>query len=143
MKLLIVEDELIIAEDIQSISKYKGHKVTGIAKSAEEAIDSIEKDRPDVIFMDIGLKGKMNGLQLAQLIYDRYGIRVIYLSSFFQKIPEEAHQTSPYAFLIKPVVQEEIMQTLETIGKSKTTTDLLNRSKRYKYETFYSKLASV
>ena len=142
MKILIVEDERIIAEDINEASDSYGHKITGIVSSAAEAFISIRNELPDTIFIDIGLKGPMDGLEIARVIYEEYGIRAVFLTSFFQKIPANAHLIEPYAFLIKPVVHEEIVQALEKIMISKY--GYYQNSKRWhKQETFYSKLLSI
>jgi two-component SAPR family response regulator len=140
MKILIVEDELIIAQDIKSNLIAEKHHVTGIVSSCQEALASIDKNKPDVIFMDIGLKGEIDGIQTAKIIFEKYNIRVIFLTSFFQKIPEVAHTIQPYAFIIKPVVQEEIIQTLKKINDEKNNIYSFDKSGVFYKETFYSKI---
>jgi len=142
MKFLIVEDELIIAEDIKMTVKSQGHKISGIVSSAEEAFKSIEKNEPDAIFMDIGLKGRIDGIETSKIIYENYGIRVIFLTSFFHKVPDCAHECRPHSFLIKPVIQEEIIQAIDKIKSSYQTSYKLQNAKQYQQETFYSKLLS-
>ncbi len=140
MKILIIEDELIIAEDIKIIVKLQKHKITSIVSSCEEAIKSIEKERPDVIFLDIGLKSKINGIQSAKIIYEKYKIRVIYMTSFFQKIPDDAQLIKPYAFLIKPVVQEEILQALHKVKNDQENIHTDKDNGQYFQETYYSQI---
>jgi CheY-like chemotaxis protein len=140
MKVLIVEDELIIADDIKTILTSEKHKITGIVQDGHAAIKSIEKNTPDVVMMDISLKGDLDGIQTANLIFDKYQIRVIFLTSFFQKIPENAQEAHPYAFLIKPVVHEEIVQTLKKIQEQQRSLYTLKDSGAFPQETFYSKI---
>ena len=142
MKFLIVEDEPIIAEDIKLSIKSQGHKITDIVSSAKEAFISIDKNQPDAIFMDIGLKGPLNGINTSKIIYENYGIRVIFLRSFFNKVPEDANECRPYSFLIKPIVQEEIIQSIDKVKSSLQCTSRLHSERQYQQERFYSKLLS-
>lgn len=142
MKILIVEDELIIAEDLKVYAQSGKHNVMGIVDSCDEALKSIEKEKPDVIFMDIGLRGQIDGIQAAKLIFEKYNIRVVFLTSFFQKIPEIAHSIHPYTFLIKPVVQEEVVQTLKKIDDEKNNIYSFDRSGVFYKETYYSKIVN-
>ena len=142
MKFLIVEDELIIAEDIKMIIKSQGHQITGIVSTAEDAFKSIDKNEPDAIFMDIGLKGRLDGVETSKIIYENYGIRVFFLTSFFHRVPEDAYECRPFSFLIKPVVQEEIVQSIDKIKSSFQSTCRYLNKREYQQETFYSKLIS-
>ncbi len=140
MKFLIIEDELIIADDLKFTAEQSGHKITGMVSELEQAFKNIEKYQPDSIFIDLGLKGEFNGVDIAEMIYRKFGIRVIFLTSFFQKIPEKAHHLKPYGFLIKPVIREEISQLIEKMEISKHPSLLFEDSNKYQQETFYTKL---
>ena len=142
MKFLIVEDELIIAEDIKMTIRSQGHQVTDIVSSSDEAFKSIDKNEPDAIFMDIGLKGRLDGIETSKVIYENYGIRVFFLTSFFNRVPEDAYECRPYSFFIKPVVQEEIVQAIDKIKLSFQPSYRLQNERQHQQETFYSKLLS-
>src|ERR1700722_4036381 len=77
---LIVEDEAIIAMDIRRLLIQTGFGVAGRAQSGAQALREIERERPDIVLMDIHLKGDMDGVQTAEIIRSRYGLPVIYLT---------------------------------------------------------------
>jgi len=81
-KILIVEDERIVAEDIRTKLEYVGYVVAGIASSGEEALKKTEKLQPDLVLMDIVLEGKMDGIEAAAQILSRFNIPVVYLTAY-------------------------------------------------------------
>lgn len=81
-KLLVVEDEAIVALDLIVTLKHCGYGVSGHVVSGEEAIEEAEKTRPDLVLMDIRLSGPMNGIEAAERIHSRFGIPVIFLTAF-------------------------------------------------------------
>ena len=81
-KILVVEDERITAEDIKSGLENAGYKVPALVSTGEDAIDKAGKLRPDLVLMDIKLKGKMDGIEAAGQIKLRYNIPVIYLTAY-------------------------------------------------------------
>jgi len=134
MKILIVEDELIIAEDLKFILEGIDHTVIGITQSGHKAIEIVERERPDTIFMDIRLKGNIDGIETAQIIYDKYKISVIFFTSIFKKhIPFRALSTNPYGFVIKPVLEHELKTilkiTADQLTKRKVNTFFLSPEK--------------
>ena len=103
IKVMVVEDEAIIALDIQTQLVQAGFAVTGRASSAARAFHLIEQDSPEVVLMDIKLKGHMDGVQAASIIRSRYGLPVIYLTSHSDDTTlDRARATEPYGFLLKP-----------------------------------------
>lgn len=142
MKFLIIEDEIIIADDILMTVKSEGHQITGVVSSAEEAFQSIEKNVPDAVFIDIGLRDSMNGIEISQILLEKYGLRVIFLTSFFYRIPEAAQECRPYSFIIKPVIKEEIIQSINKVKKENEPKESLFHPKIYKQETFFSEILS-
>lgn len=82
VKILIVEDEAIVALEIKYRLTKLGYSVTGTASSGKRALELTEETKPDVILMDIKLKGSMNGLEVATQIRDRFGIPSIFLTAF-------------------------------------------------------------
>ena len=81
-KIMIVEDEKIVALDIKDSLEHFGYSVPCMAASGEDAISFIDKCQPDLILMDIVLKGKIDGIEAAKTIRDNYGIPVIYLTAY-------------------------------------------------------------
>ncbi|MFO7448411.1 MAG: response regulator [Ignavibacteriaceae bacterium] len=108
-KILVVEDENIIALDIKSRLKNLGYYVAAVVPSGEEAIKVIEEVNPDLVLMDIALRGKINGLQAAESITRNYNIPVIFVTSFSDdNTLKLAHEVSPYGYLIKPFNEKEL-----------------------------------
>ena len=112
-KILIVEDEFIVANDLRLILQLAGYKIIGIADSLEEAAEKIKKEIPDLVLLDIQLKGKSTGIDLARNLKTE-NIAFVYLSAYSsQKILEEAKTTEPYGFLVKPFRENDLLVTLE------------------------------
>jgi len=113
-RIMIVEDERIVAEDIKEGLENMGYAVTSVAKSGEMAIKMVEKDRPDLVLMDIVLKGKMDGIETAKLFRSRFDIPVVYLSAYSDdKILERAKLTEPFGYVIKPFREKELQVNIE------------------------------
>jgi len=112
-KVLIVEDEFIVANDLRLILEQAGYKVTGIAASAKEADENIRKRKPDLALLDIRLRGKLSGIDLARKLKAE-NIAFIYLSAnSSQEVLEEAKTTEPYGFLVKPFREKELLIMLD------------------------------
>ncbi|OKS86016.1 sigma 54-interacting transcriptional regulator [Mucilaginibacter polytrichastri] len=112
-KILIVEDESLIAYDLKLILTRAGYKVCGIADSVKEALEIIEEELPDLVLLDIFLKGPLNGIDLAKKLTDK-NIAFVYLSANFQEsILEKARETQPYGFMLKPFREKELLITLD------------------------------
>ena len=71
-RIMIVEDEIIVAEDLKEGLQNLGYSITSVARSGEMAIEMVEKDRPDMVLMDIVLKGKMDGIETAKQFRSRF-----------------------------------------------------------------------
>lgn len=114
LKILIVEDELIIAEDLQEILEDLGYEVCGIAISYREALALIEEKSPDLALLDIQLKGGKDGIELAQEINERFHLPFIMLTSHAdQHTINRVKEVSPYAYLVKPYNEKEILAGIE------------------------------
>ena len=104
IKILIVEDELIIAEDIRLQLVKLGYQVTGVAKDFGAALTLLEKDTPDLLLVDIVLKGERDGIELAEFVKEQYDLPVIFLTSHADKLTvERAKKVNPEGYLLKPV----------------------------------------
>jgi len=112
LKVLIVEDQFLEADSLSIILKKEGYEIHGIAKSVEEAIKLIDKSKPDIVLVDVFLKGNLTGIDLARLL-DKKNIPFIFLTANSNSITmEEALATKPFGFLIKPFREREILMTL-------------------------------
>ncbi|MCX6158881.1 MAG: ATP-binding protein [Ignavibacteriae bacterium] len=113
-KILIVEDELLVAEDIAFRLKSLGYVITDLLISGEEVLPSIEKEKPDLILMDIMLKGKLDGIQTHELINRKYKIPLVYLTSYSdEKTFSRAKLTQPFGYIIKPFDERELHTVIE------------------------------
>src|ERR1700741_3529853 len=101
-KVLIVEDELIVARDIRKTLERNGFKVAGVARTAEKALTLIEELNPSLALLDIFLKGNLTGIDLAEHL-NKKDIPFIYVSANYnQQVLEAAKSTDPYGFIVKP-----------------------------------------
>ncbi len=113
MKILVVEDEMIIGAKLSMYLTDLGFEVLGIIPRAEEALLHIEGDPPDIVLLDIRLKGAMDGIELAAKLQER-DIPVIFLTANSDDATfDQAKMTRPYAFLSKPVEKRELKRVLE------------------------------
>ena len=115
IKILIVEDEIILAQDVALRLSNSNYEVVGIAESAEQAI-KILKEIPivDIILLDIMIKGNMDGIDLAKLVNNTFNIPFIFLTSHANtSIVERAKQVNPYAYLLKPFNDRQIAIAIE------------------------------
>jgi DNA-binding NtrC family response regulator len=112
-KILIVEDEFIVANDLNLMLRRAGYTICGIADSVPEARDIISREKPDLVLLDIQLKGRLTGINLAQELHEQQ-IAFVFLSAFSsQSILESAKSTQPYGFLVKPFREKDILVTLD------------------------------
>ena len=114
VKLIIVEDEEIVAFDIEDILKSLGYEVSAIVASGEEAIAFCTTIKPDLVLMDIMLKGEMDGTQAAEVIKKNFNIPVIYLTAYGDtKTLARAKITEPFGYLVKPFDERELHTAIE------------------------------
>jgi len=113
-QVLVVEDETIIARDIQRKLKVLGYNAPIIASSGEEAVAMAEELIPDLVLMDIVLKGAMDGIEAARLIRERFDIPVVYLTAYAdEKTLERAKVTEPFGYMLKPFEEGELHSNIE------------------------------
>ena len=113
-KIMVVEDEWVVADQLCRDLKDLGYTVCSTASTGDEAIRKAEADRPDLILMDIVLKGKMNGIEAADRIASQFNIPVLYLTAYTNsEYIERAKQTNPFGYLVKPYNQKELYATIE------------------------------
>lgn len=113
-RILIVEDERITAEDLKITLVKLGYKVTGIASSAETFYNCLKTEIPDLVLMDIYIKGKKDGIELATEVKEKYHIPVIYLTAYSdQQILERAKISEPFGYILKPFEERELHSNIE------------------------------
>ena len=125
-KILIVEDESLIALDIEARLEKYGYEVCGKAPSGEQAILLVENKRPDLVLMDIMIKGNINGIQTAEEINKRTDSPIIYLTAYVdQATLEKAKLTNPFGYLSKPIQERDLHNTIEmALNKSRIEKEL-------------------
>jgi PAS domain S-box-containing protein len=112
--ILIVEDERIVARDLQAILQQLGYAAPAIAATGADAIAKAMALRPDLILMDIRLQGAMDGIEAATAILTQLTIPVIYLTAFTDGATRQrARQTAPYGYLVKPFDERTVQTTIE------------------------------
>jgi PAS domain S-box-containing protein len=112
--ILIVEDSFIVAFHIQKTLEREGYHVVGAETSGENALALLEKQRPDLVLMDIMLNGKLDGIETARMIKSRYNIPVIYITALTDKETiQRAKITEPFGYLTKPFEDREIFTVIE------------------------------
>jgi PAS domain S-box-containing protein len=113
-RILIVEDEAIIAMEIESQLQSLGYEVTSVVDTGEKAIAKAEKDKPDLMLMDIRIKGEMDGIEAAQVIRNSFGIPVIFSTAYLdEKRIERAKITMPFGYVLKPIQERDLKVTIE------------------------------
>lgn len=113
-RILIVEDEHIVAMGIKRMLKSLGYTVTGVASSGEDAISKAESTFPDIVLMDIMLKGDMDGVEATREIKARFDIPVVYLTAYSDNnILERAKITEPFGYIIKPFDEKDLYSSIE------------------------------
>lgn len=141
-EILIVEDEVIVARNIEKRLIRAGYKVAGIASSGEEAIELAASLKPDLVLMDIKLKGKMDGIDAANAIRNSYRLPIIYLTSYTdEETFQRAKITEPFGYLIKPFELKELNRSVEmALYKNKTNNELLENQQRYEIAVLAGKI---
>ena len=132
-QILVVEDERIVADDIKASLLRLGYDVCGIAISGEQSIKKAGKLRPDLVLMDIVLKGEMDGIESASIIRTHFDIPVVYLTAHADdKTLERAKTTEPSGYILKPFEDGDVHSTIEiAIYKHKIVSLLKESEERY------------
>lgn len=130
IKILIVEDEMIIAANISLQLSSLGYEVTGIIPRGEEALTNIKQNQPDILLMDISLKGELDGIETVKIMQNDYDIPVIYLTANADDANfNRAKSTNPYAFISKPFKKLDLQRAIElTINQIECHKDSTNNA---------------
>jgi DNA-binding LytR/AlgR family response regulator len=126
INVLVVEDESIVSKDIQHSLKKLGYQVVGAAATGEKAIELVRSESPDIVLMDIMLKGDMNGIEVAEVVRSEFNIPVIFLTAYADESTlSKAKVTEPYGYIIKPFKEIDLHTSIEmALYKHKKTREL-------------------
>src|SRR6185436_1165545 len=133
-RILVVEDEFIVAADIQTRLESLGYDVPTTVASGEKAVEQAGALRPDLVLMDIQLKGRMDGVEAADQIRQRFGIPVIYLTANADHpTVARAKVTEPFGYVIKPFEERDLHTSIEVaLYKHQAEQRLKESEERYR-----------
>lgn len=118
IKVLIVEDEFVLAADLKETLETLGYTVTGMAASALETLYQIDLDHPDVVLMDIRLRGEPDGIETAIYLWDVFRLPVVYLTRHSDPATLARAQASlAFGYLVKPVRETELVAALNLVSQ--------------------------
>jgi PAS domain S-box-containing protein len=138
-RIIVVEDEQIIAQDICRTLKRLGYTVLGMAVTGEEAITQVATLRPDLVLMDIHLLGAMDGTTAADYVRRHFDIPVVYLTAYSDDATlRRVNLSEPFGYLIKPFEERELLVTIETALYRYTVEQKLKRMERWLAATLTS-----
>lgn len=130
-KILIVEDEPIIAADIELILESLGYEVTAMIDNAEDAIEEIIKNPPDLVLLDINIEGDSDGILLAQDINEKFQIPFVFLTSNADKLTiNRVKRTNPAGFIVKPFSEKDLQSNIE-IALFQNTNKTIKKEQKY------------
>ncbi|MBD6614722.1 hybrid sensor histidine kinase/response regulator [Komarekiella sp. 'clone 1'] len=126
-KILVVEDEIIVGEDIKYCLEKSGYTVPDVAIYGKQAIESVAKLHPDLVLIDVMIKGDVNGIETAEEIVNRFNIPVVYLTDYSDnEILQKAKSTQPFGYIFKPLEETQLITTIE-IALNKHQTEMVMR----------------
>ncbi len=136
-KILIVEDELLVATDIEESIECLGYTVQKSVDTGLKAIEEVEKELPDLVLMDINLKGEMNGIEAATMITQKHDVPIIYLTANADiSTVNKAKVALPYGYIIKPFTDKDLQTNIE-IAIFKFGNDLKLKFESEQFNTFF------
>jgi PAS domain S-box-containing protein len=132
--ILIVEDEVIVAEDVRRRLEEMGYRITGIVSRGDQALSHVREFHPDLILMDIGLKGAVDGIEAAKLILDVEDIPIVFASACSDDATlRRAKTIDPFGFVLKPFDERELRTAIEIgLYKHQTECRLPERENMYR-----------
>ena len=133
-KVLIVEDELLVARDIEQQLRELGYQPVGSATHGEHALELVAELRPDLVLMDIQLAGQMDGIAAAQFIRTRFALPVVFLTAFTaDDVLARAKLTEPFGYILKPFSERELRTVLAmALYKHQVEARLLSTTRQLK-----------
>jgi DNA-binding LytR/AlgR family response regulator len=132
-----VEDEILVATDIEESLESLGYTVQGIADTGLKAIQAVEKELPDLVLMDINLKGEMTGIEAARTIIQKHDVPIIYLTANADiDTVNKAKVALPYGYIIKPFTDKDLQTNIE-IAIFKFSNDVKLKMESEQFNTFF------
>ncbi|NJD76768.1 MAG: response regulator [Candidatus Methanoperedens sp.] len=133
VRILVVEDERIVAEDLRVRLQKMGYAVPSTVSSGDEAVRELEKNGTDLVIMDIVIKGGMDGIETADIIRSRFDVPVVYLTAYTdEEMLNRARITEPFGYIVKPFDERELHITIEmALYKSKMENKLKEAKERF------------
>ena len=114
-RILIVEDEILVREDIEDCLEDLGHEVVSVASTGAEALSQIPTARPDLVLMDIRLKGDMDGVETARQIRTNFRLPVIFLTAHADDATlQRAKAADPVGYIVKPFAETTVNAVIQT-----------------------------
>jgi len=137
IKILIVEDEIIVARQLANSLKKLGYEVVAIATSGEEGIEKTAETEPDLVLMDIVMPGEIDGIDAAQEIRHRFSIPVVFLTAYAdQETVSRAAMTDPFGYILKPFQPKDLYATIQvSLRKHQVETELKAAQQKAEAET--------
>ena len=130
-RILVVEDEIVVAMDIQKSLTSLGYSSPDVVFTGSDAVQIAVETHPDLVLMDIRLKGDMDGIEAAEQIRRRLGIPVVYLTAYAdEQTLERAKRTQPYGYILKPFREKDLESSIEVALYKHSTEDRLKRRVR-------------
>src|SRR5262249_5003286 len=125
-RILVVEDESIVAFDIASRLRRLGHEVVGTARSGDAAYELCEAHRPDLVLMDVRIEGEEDGIEVAHRIRAAFDTPVVFLTAYADPVTlERARSAAPLGYIVKPFDQRDIEVTVQTaLGRGRIHREL-------------------
>ncbi len=112
-RILIVEDELLIAEDLKGKLRRLGHTVVGQAMTGEVAVQKVREVQPEVVLMDVRLQGEMNSLEAAQRIHEAHSVPVVFVTAHGGTVARMTEIQPPPLVIAKPFTSDQIKSVIE------------------------------
>lgn len=112
-RVFIVEDQIIVAEDLAQRLERNGFEVAGIASSGHEAIELIKTIHPDLILMDVRIRGELNGIEVAIIIQSFERIPIMFLTGFEESAFSYLKVVDDYIYINKPFTEEVLLEAIE------------------------------
>ena len=114
VKVFVVEDESIVSKDIQNSLIKIGYEVVGSSPTGEKAIEDIQNSSPDIVLMDIMLKGEINGIETAEIVRNNFSIPIIFLTAYTDEDTlQKAKITEPHGYILKPFKEIDLQTSIE------------------------------
>jgi signal transduction histidine kinase len=133
-KVMVVEDERIVALNLQRRLAKLGYEISSVVTSGSQALRHIEQDRPDIVLMDVNIEGDIDGIETASRIPEEYNLPVVYLTAYSEEVTlQRARTTQPYGFLLKPISERELHATIQMVLERRRA-DMIMRENEQRQE---------